>query len=198
MQISYHSFLTKIQKLQNLKKKKKNFFLYRLVRLVPTGIARNWLVRPVWGRYGRYFFWYGTGGSSVPNYWPVRYIPAVPTGTVRNWQHWRQIHYEDCCDIDSFSRLLVYLKRHHNQITCSCLQLLTLASNLHSYPMLKVNSFMILHVSMGFKSLLQHHGKWSLYLGGKIPFKNIAIRKIERFCGFGRDFSRNSSLVYLF
>ena len=41
MQISYHFVLTKIQKLQNLKKKKKNFFL------VPAGIARNWPVRPV-------------------------------------------------------------------------------------------------------------------------------------------------------
>ena len=115
-----------------------------------------------------------------------------------NWENTlgprpRQIHYEDCCDIDSFSRLPVYLKRHHNQITCSCLQLLTLASNLHSYPILKVNSLKILHVSMGFKSLLQHHGKRSLCLSGKIPFKNIAIRKVERFCGFGRVFSRNSS-----
>ena len=38
IQISYHSALTKIQKLQNLKKKKK---------IVPTSIARNWLVWPV-------------------------------------------------------------------------------------------------------------------------------------------------------
>ena len=45
MQISYHSVLTKIQKLQNLKKNKK--ILYRPVRSIPTGIARNWLVRPV-------------------------------------------------------------------------------------------------------------------------------------------------------
>ena len=84
MQISYHSILTKIQKVQNLnkKKKKKNFFLYRPVHPVPVGIARNW---PVRGRYGRYFFWYETGGSSVPDYWLVRYIPAVPAGTVRNW-----------------------------------------------------------------------------------------------------------------
>ena len=34
MQISYHSALTKIKKLKNLKKKKKNFFLYRPVRPV--------------------------------------------------------------------------------------------------------------------------------------------------------------------
>ena len=34
MQISYHSILTKIQKLQNLKKKKKLFF-------VPTGTGRT-------------------------------------------------------------------------------------------------------------------------------------------------------------
>ena len=48
IQISYHSILTKIQKLQNFKKKKKkNFFLYRPVRPVPAGIARNWPVRPV-------------------------------------------------------------------------------------------------------------------------------------------------------
>ena len=43
MQISYHSILTKIQKLQNLKKKKKKFYFY-------------WLVLPEIGRYDRYFF----------------------------------------------------------------------------------------------------------------------------------------------
>ena len=48
MQISYYFALTKIQKLQNLKKKK-NFFLYRPVLLEI-------------GRYGWYFFWYETGG----------------------------------------------------------------------------------------------------------------------------------------
>ena len=36
---------SKITKLK--KKKKKNFFMYRPVRPVPAGIARNWLVRPV-------------------------------------------------------------------------------------------------------------------------------------------------------
>ena len=45
MQISYHYALKKIQKLQNYKKKKKkNFFLYRLVCLVPAGIVWNWPV----------------------------------------------------------------------------------------------------------------------------------------------------------
>ena len=71
MQISYYSVLTKIQKLQNLKKKKKNFFF------VPASIARNWSVRPV-------FFQVRNRRSSVPDYWPVRYIPAVPAGTVRS------------------------------------------------------------------------------------------------------------------
>ena len=37
MQISYHSALTKIQKLQNLKKKIKTFFLYWSVSPVPAG-----------------------------------------------------------------------------------------------------------------------------------------------------------------
>ena len=77
IQISYHSILTKIQKLQNLKKKKKLFS-------VPAGIARNWPIQPVQGWYGWYFFRYETGGSSVPDCWPVRYIPAVPAVTVRN------------------------------------------------------------------------------------------------------------------
>ena len=40
MQISNHSVLTKIQKLQNSKKKKKTFS-------IPASIARNWLVRLV-------------------------------------------------------------------------------------------------------------------------------------------------------
>ena len=75
MQISYHSVLTKIQKLQNLNKK---IIIIKKLFSVPAGIARNW---PVRGRYGRYFFRYETGGSSVPDCWPVRYIPA---GTVRN------------------------------------------------------------------------------------------------------------------
>ena len=43
MQISYHSALKKIKKLQNLKKKK-NFFLYRPARPVLVNIARNQLV----------------------------------------------------------------------------------------------------------------------------------------------------------
>ena len=51
IQINYHSILTKIQKLQNFKiknkNKNKNFFLYRLVRTVPAGIAQNWPVWPV-------------------------------------------------------------------------------------------------------------------------------------------------------
>ena len=74
IQISYYFVLTKIQKLQNLKKKKKKtFFLYRPVHPVPVGIDRNWPVWPVRGRYGRYFFRYETGGSSVSDYWLVRY-----------------------------------------------------------------------------------------------------------------------------
>ena len=74
MQISYHSILTKIQKLQNLKKyiyKNKNNNLYRPVLLEIS-------------RYGRYFFRYETGGLYVPIYLPVQYIPAVPAGTVRH------------------------------------------------------------------------------------------------------------------
>ena len=48
MQISYHFALTKIQKLQNLKKKKKNFFFC-------TGrYARYRPVLPEIGRYARY------------------------------------------------------------------------------------------------------------------------------------------------
>ena len=67
MQISYHSTLTKIQKIQNLKKKKKNSVL--------TGIARNWpvwLVRPVFKPVRNV-------DVLIPVYISVRYIPA---GTV--------------------------------------------------------------------------------------------------------------------
>ena len=47
MQISYHSFLKKIQKLQNLKKKKKKNFC--------TGrCARYWPILPEIGWYARY------------------------------------------------------------------------------------------------------------------------------------------------
>ena len=83
MQISYHSALTKIQKLQNLKKKK-NFFLYRPVL-------------PEIGRYDWYFFWYETWELYVLDCLPVRYISAVPTGTVQNWLS---------CDIQCKSMLL--------------------------------------------------------------------------------------------
>ena len=72
MQISYHSALTKIQKLQNFKKKKKKLFfcIGQLVRY-----------RPV---HGRYFFWYEIGGLYEPVCLSVRYILAIPAGTVRN------------------------------------------------------------------------------------------------------------------
>ena len=58
MQISYHSALTKIQKLKNLNKiKKKKHFS------VPTGIARNWPVfKPV-----------RNVDVSIPVYIPIRY-----------------------------------------------------------------------------------------------------------------------------
>ena len=69
MQISYPSALTKIIK---LKKKKKNFFLYRSE--LPE--------------IGRYFFRYEIGELYVPVCMPIRYIPAVPTSTVWNWLPW--------------------------------------------------------------------------------------------------------------
>ena len=54
MQISYHFALTKIQKLQNLKKKKKNFFFVPagthgtgLYCPKLAGMPGTWLVRPV-------------------------------------------------------------------------------------------------------------------------------------------------------
>ena len=58
IQISYHYILTKIQKLQNFKKKKKTFFCtgwYARYRSVLLEIGR-------YGRYGRYFFGYEIGG----------------------------------------------------------------------------------------------------------------------------------------
>ena len=59
MQISYHSALTKIQK------KKKNFFLYQLLRLVLAGIARNWpIFKPE-----------QNVDVSISVFVPVRYIP---------------------------------------------------------------------------------------------------------------------------
>ena len=71
MQISYHSALTKIQKLQNLKKKIKTFFLYWSVSPVPAG---TWPV----------FFPVRNRGLYDPVCLPVRYIPAIPAGMVRN------------------------------------------------------------------------------------------------------------------
>ena len=68
MQISYHSTLTKIQKLQNLKKKiiidkiKKSLFLYRLVRPVFKPVRNDDVL--------------------VPMHIPVQDIPMVPAGTI--------------------------------------------------------------------------------------------------------------------
>ena len=55
MQISYHFALTKIQKLQNLKKKEKEFFFLVPIGMPSTGrycpklagMTGTWLVRPV-------------------------------------------------------------------------------------------------------------------------------------------------------
>ena len=119
MEISYHSVLTKIQKLQKFKKKKKkNFFFYRPVCPVPASIARNCPVQPVRGRYSRYFFRYETEGSSVPDYWPVRYIPA---GTVRNWQpcssnHLPQpFHSQHTHGTSSLTHSLLFIRPRTNQ-----------------------------------------------------------------------------------
>ena len=58
IQISYHFSLTKIQKLQNFKKKKKNFFLYRPVFFLVRnmGVIRTGLLAGTvyFGRTGRY------------------------------------------------------------------------------------------------------------------------------------------------
>ena len=93
MQISYHYALTKIQKLQNLKKKKK---------ISCTGwYARYRPVLPEIGRYGRYFFRYETGRLYVPVCLPLQYIPAILAGMVRNWLSW----------------LIKLLKRHSENLT---------------------------------------------------------------------------------
>ena len=65
MQISYHSALTKIQK------KKKNFFLYQLLRLVLAGIAWNWPV----------FKPERNVDISILIFVPVRYIPTDMVST---------------------------------------------------------------------------------------------------------------------
>ena len=65
MQISYHSTLTKIQKLQNLKKKKK---------YVPAGIDWNWLIWSV-------FKLVRNVNISILVYIPVWYISIDMTGT---------------------------------------------------------------------------------------------------------------------
>ena len=75
MQVSYYYALKKIQKLQNLIKKKKTFFLYRPVHPVQAGIFSGMKQR----------------GLYVPVCLPVQYIPA---GTVRNrlpWIHDRSL-----------------------------------------------------------------------------------------------------------
>ena len=84
IQIYYHSTLTKIQKLQNLKKKKKKLFSVS-ADTPGTGwycpklasMTGTWLVRPVFKPVRNV-------DVSKPVYIPVQYIPAgmVGTGTV--------------------------------------------------------------------------------------------------------------------
>ena len=80
IQISYHYILTKIQKLQNFKKKKKLFFV-----LAGTPGTGRYCLKLV-GTAGTVGIFLGMkqGGSNVPDCWLVRYIPAVPAGTVQN------------------------------------------------------------------------------------------------------------------
>ena len=68
MQISYHSTLTKIQKLKNLKIKNKN------KNYALASIARNWPVWPVFKPVQNI-------DVSIPVYILVRYIPADTAGT---------------------------------------------------------------------------------------------------------------------
>ena len=81
MQINYHSVLTKIQKLQNLKRKKLFFFFVPIGtpstgRYCPklVGMTGTWLVRLVFKPVRNV-------DVMVPVYIPVRYIP-VSTDTV--------------------------------------------------------------------------------------------------------------------
>ena len=72
MQISYHFALTKIQKLQNLKKKKKKTFF-----------CTDWYCPKLAGT-GGIFSGMKQGGLYVPVCLPVWYIPVLPAGTVQN------------------------------------------------------------------------------------------------------------------
>ena len=67
MQVSYHSILTKIQKLQKKKNKKKKLFFF-----VPTGIAQNW---PIWS-IRSVFKPIRNISVSILVYVPLRYIPV--------------------------------------------------------------------------------------------------------------------------
>ena len=75
MQINYYSALTKIQKLQNLKNKKKKLFFC-------TG-RYAWYCSKLAGTAG-IFSGMKQGGLYVLVCLSVRYIPAIPAGTVRN------------------------------------------------------------------------------------------------------------------
>ena len=70
MQISYYSALTKIQKLQNFKKKKKkkNIFLYWLVHSKLAGMLGTWPIHPVFKSVRNF-------GISIPVQVRVQYQP---------------------------------------------------------------------------------------------------------------------------
>ena len=76
MQISYHSALTKIQKLQNLKKKKKTFFFtswYCPKLAGPAGIFSG----TKQGGYTYRFAWYGTVYSGRTGRYGTELTPLI-------------------------------------------------------------------------------------------------------------------------
>ena len=76
MQVSYHSAITKIQKLQNLKKKKKkNFFLYRQFYLKLAGTADIFSSTKQEGYMYRFACQYGT--ESTPLLYILKFLFSI-------------------------------------------------------------------------------------------------------------------------
>lgn len=121
-----------------------------------------------------------------------------------------QIHYKDCCNINSQDVPYMHEKRHHSWALRSCSLLLTPTLGLHIYfngaswcvdhqsNLLVTSRFLKdFALSLWFQISTSTHNWWSLCLGGKFPLSNIATGEMERLCCFGKVFSRNSFSDFL-
>ena len=111
MQISYHSALTKVQKLRDLKKKgKKNIFLYWPVRLVLGYCPKLAGMAGIFSgtKQGGYMYRFACRYGIFWQYWPVWYgIDSLELKTFQAYFNEMGVQYGD--DFEDFLKLAMLL-----------------------------------------------------------------------------------------